>query len=182
MGVEANKTQDGMLVVGKLGASYGIRGWVKVFSYTEMPESIFDYQPWMLKIKGEWVEYKLEDWKRHNQGHVCKLAAISDRDEAQAFANIEIAVNAEELPELGSDEGFYWKDLYGMSVVTTKGYDLGVVDDIMETGSNDVLVVKANLKDAFGKKERLVPFLKEQVITNVDLDAQRIEVDWDPGF
>jgi 16S rRNA processing protein RimM len=69
-----------------------------------------------------------------------------------------------------------------MQVVTTNGYDLGEVTDIMETGSNDVLVVKANLKDAFGQKERLIPFLEEQVIKNVDRIAQRIEVDWDPGF
>ena len=97
------------------------------------------------------------------------------REEAQAYTNAEIGVYADELPDLPEDE-FYWKDLYGMNVVTTKGYDLGVVTDIYETGSNDVLVVKANLKDAFGKKERLVPFLDEQVIKNVDLTAQRIKL------
>ena len=56
-----------------------------------------------------------------------------------------------------------------MTVVTDKGYDLGQVSDIMETGANDVLVVKANLKDGFGKKERLIPYFMDQV-------------DWDPGF
>ncbi|MEF1184671.1 ribosome maturation factor RimM, partial [Vibrio sinaloensis] len=70
----------------------------------------------------------------------------------------------------------------GMHVVTDKGYDLGTVSDMLETGSNDVLVVKANLKDAFGQKERLIPFLEEQVIKHIDREAQRIEVDWDPGF
>lgn len=70
----------------------------------------------------------------------------------------------------------------GCQVVTTTGYELGKIIDMMETGSNDVMVVKANLKDAFGMKERLVPFLHEQVIKNVDLAAQRVEVDWDPGF
>jgi 16S rRNA processing protein RimM len=69
-----------------------------------------------------------------------------------------------------------------MQVVTDKGYDLGTVSDMLETGSNDVLVIKANLKDAFGQKERLIPFLEEQVIKNIDREAQRIEVDWDPGF
>jgi 16S rRNA processing protein RimM len=67
-------------------------------------------------------------------------------------------------------------------VVTTKGYDLGKVTELMETGSNDVLVVEANVKDAFGAKERLIPFLEEQVIKNIDLTARTIEVDWDPGF
>lgn len=97
------------------------------------------------------------------------------------LTNFEISVNAASLPELSEDE-FYWRELFGMQVVTTKGYNLGEVTDMLETGSNDVLVVKANLKDAFGKKERLIPFLEEQVIINVDRDAQRIEVDWDPGF
>jgi len=181
MGVEANNTQNDILVVGKLGASYGIRGWLKVFSYTEVPENIFDYKPWLLKIDGQWIEYKLEDWKRHNQGYVCKLSTMEDRTQAQAYTNSEIGVHATEFPQLDSDE-FYWKDMFGMQVITTKGYDLGVVEDIMETGSNDVLVVKANPKDAFGKKERLVPFLREQVVTHVDLTARQIEVDWDPGF
>ena len=70
----------------------------------------------------------------------------------------------------------------GCQVVTTEGYDLGKVVDMMETGSNDVIVIKANLKDAFGVKERLIPFLDEQVIKKVDLTTQTIEVDWDPGF
>ena len=94
---------------------------------------------------------------------------------------IEIAIDPASLPELSEDE-FYWRELFGMQVVTTNGYDLGVVTDMMETGSNDVLVVKANLKDAFGQKERLIPFLEEQVIKVVDRQAQRIEVDWDPAF
>jgi len=70
----------------------------------------------------------------------------------------------------------------GCQVVTTEGYELGKVIDMMETGSNDVLVVKANLKDAFGAQERLIPFLDEQVIKNVDLTTRTIKVDWDPGF
>jgi 16S rRNA processing protein RimM len=70
----------------------------------------------------------------------------------------------------------------GCQVITTEGYELGKVVDMMETGSNDVLVVKANLKDAFGAQERLIPFLDEQVIKKVDLSTGTIEVDWDPGF
>ena len=65
---------------------------------------------------------------------------------------------------------------------TTAGYELGKIIDMMETGSNDVMVVKANLKDAFGIKERLIPFLDGQVIKKVDLATHIVEVDWDPGF
>lgn len=169
------------IVVGKLGASYGIRGWLKVFSYTENAESIFSYAPWFMKVGGLWQECCIEDWKRHGQGFVVKLDGLNLREDAQALTNTEIAINADVLPALTNKE-FYWRELFGMEVLTTKGYNLGKVTDIMETGSNDVLVVTANPKDAFGQKERLVPFLDEHVIKSIDRDAQRIEVDWDPGF
>jgi 16S rRNA processing protein RimM len=184
MSVEGNKLmkeQTQRIVVGKFGATYGIKGWLKVISYTDNAESIFDYSPWLINQKGEWVEYKVESWKRHNKGMVAKIEGLEIREEAHLLTNFEIVINSESLPEL-SEEEFYWRELFGMQVITTKGYDLGTVSDMLETGSNDVLVVKANLKDAFGQKERLIPFLEEQVIKNVDRDAQRSEVDWDPGF
>jgi len=169
------------IVVGKFGATYGIRGWLKVFSYTDNTESIFDYSPWFVEQGGKWVEYKVESWKRHNKGLVVKLDGLDVREDAQLMTNFEILIDPAVLPELPEDE-FYWRDLIGMQVVTGNGYDLGTVSDLLETGSNDVLVVKANLKDAFGQKERLIPFLEEQVIKHIDREAQRIEVDWDPGF
>jgi 16S rRNA processing protein RimM len=180
-GEETMNEQVDKVVVGKFGASYGIKGWLKVFSYTDNNESIFDYSPWFINQKGEWVECEVESWKRHNKGMVVKLAGLDVREDANLYTNLEIAINPASLPELPEDE-FYWRELFGMQVVTTKGYDLGTVTDLLETGSNDVLVVKANLKDAFGQKERLIPFLEEQVIISVDREAQRIEVDWDPGF
>ncbi|GAB7218446.1 ribosome maturation factor RimM [Vibrio comitans] len=173
--------QNEKIVVGKLGATYGIRGWLKVHSFTDDAENIFDYSPWFLNQKGTWVECKVESWKRHNKGYVCKLEGLDVREDAHLLTNLEISVAPSSLPEL-SEEEFYWRELFGMKVVTTKGYDLGEVSDMLETGSNDVLVVKANLKDAFGQKERLIPFLEEQVIIKVDREAQRIEVDWDPAF
>ena len=173
--------QDEKIVVGKFGATYGIRGWLKVISYTDDSESVFSYNPWFINQKGAWVEYKVESWKRHNKGMVAKLEGFEVREEAHLLTNFEIAINPDSLPELSEDE-FYWRELFGMQVVTTKGYNLGEVTDILETGSNDVLVVKANIKDAFGQKERLIPFLEEQVIKQIDREAQRIEVDWDPGF
>jgi 16S rRNA processing protein RimM len=178
---ETMSKQDEKIVMGKFGATYGIRGWLKVFSYTDNAESIFDYTPWYINQKGKWVEFNVESWKRHNNGMVCKLEGLEVREEAHTLTNFEIAVDPASLPELSEDE-FYWRELFGMQVVTTKGYSLGEVTDLLETGSNDVLVVKANLKDAFGQKERLIPYLEEQVIKKVDREAQRIEVDWDPGF
>ena len=131
-------TQQRIEVVGKLGSTYGIRGWLRVYSSTEYAESIFDYQPWFLKIKGQWQLTELESWKHHNHELIAKLKNVNDRETAQS--------------------------------------------EMMETGSNDVLVVRANSKDAFGKQERLIPFLYEQVVKRVDLTTKVIEVDWDAGF
>lgn len=169
------------IVLGKMGSSYGIRGWLRVFSSTEDAESIFDYQPWLIQKAGQWQVVELESWRHHNQDIVIKLKGIDDRNAANLLTNCEIVVDSSQLPKL--EEGdYYWKDLMGCQVVTTEGYGLGKVIDMMETGSNDVLVIKANLKDAFGIKERLVPFLDGQVIKKVDLATRTIEVDWDPGF
>lgn len=69
-----------------------------------------------------------------------------------------------------------------MQVVTEQGYNLGVVKELFETGANDVMLIKANLKDAFGQKERMVPYLIDQVVKQVDREAKTIQVDWDPSF
>ncbi|CAK9885778.1 MAG: Ribosome maturation factor RimM [Candidatus Erwinia impunctatus] len=175
------RAPENPLIIGKMGAAYGIRGWLKVFSSTEIAESIFDYQPWFIQRAGKWQHIELESWKRHNQDMIIKVNNIDDRDTATLLTNCEIVVDAMQLPELEGDD-YYWKDLIGCQVLTLQGYDLGQVTELMETGSNDVLVVKANLKDAFGAQERLIPFLDGQVISNVDLPTGKIIVDWDPGF
>lgn len=168
-------------VVGKLGSTYGIRGWVRVYSSTEQAESIFSYQPWFLKINGEWQEVILESFKQHNHEFIAKLKGVDNREDAQALTNTEIGVDLAVFPAL-DDEDFYWHDLIGCEVVNLQGYRLGKVSELMETGSNDVLVVKANLNDAFGKQERLIPFLYKNVVKRVDLTTKEIEVDWDAGF
>ncbi|MGL9736409.1 MAG: ribosome maturation factor RimM [Symbiopectobacterium sp.] len=169
------------IMMGLMGSTYGIRGWLRVFSSTEETESIFDYQPWYIQSQGSWQIVEIESWKHHNQDLIIKVKGVDDRDAANLLMNAEIVVDSTQFPDL--EEGdYYWKDLFGCEVITSVGYQLGKVIDMMETGSNDVLVVKANLKDAFCAKERLIPFLTGQVIKYVDLSTKTIEVDWDPSF
>jgi 16S rRNA processing protein RimM len=173
--------EQAKFIAGKLGAPYGIKGWLKVHSFTDDPEGIFDFSPWLIVQQGSLKTIEVADWRRHNKGFIAKLAGVDDRDQANVLTNAEIAVQENQLPNLPDGE-FYWRDLIGMSVVTDKGYDMGKVDDLMETGSNDVLVVKANANDGFGKGERLIPFLTESVVLNVDKDERIITVDWEPNF
>ena len=174
-------SENDFIVLGKFGAVYGINGWLKLHSYTDIPEGIFDYTPWFVKFQGNWQPMQVSSWKRHSNGLIAKLDGIADRDLAQRYVNAEIAVQPEVLPPLAEGD-YYWKDLMGLAVVNEAGYHLGEVTDLMETGSNDVLVVKANRTDAFGKKERLLPYLADTVVKNVDLTERRILVDWDPAF
>lgn len=169
------------ITLGKVGAVYGIKGWLKIHSFTGDQEAILDYFPWSLKLGNKTQSVEITDWRKHSSSLIVKIANVDDRNIAQAYVGSEIIVNEKSLPELPEGD-FYWRDLIGMAVVTTKGYTLGSVSDVMETGANDVLVVKANLNDGFGKKERLIPYLFEQVVKSVSLETKQICVDWDPGF
>lgn len=172
---------ENQIILGKVGAVYGIKGWLKIHSFTDELEAILDYFPWSLKLGNKTQTVEVTDWRKHNKGLIVKVGNIDDRDEAQALVGSEILTSESSLPDLPEGE-FYWRDLIGMNVVTNKGYDLGIVTDMMETGANDVLVVKANLNDGFSKKERLIPYLLEQVIESVSNENKQICVDWDPGF
>ncbi|MDV6317088.1 ribosome maturation factor RimM [Idiomarina sp. HP20-50] len=172
--------QSEQIVVGRLGAVYGVKGWLKVQSFTDDPESIFEYSPWLLSQKTE-REVKVVEWRHHNNGLIARLEGISDRDKAAGLTGADICITADELPTLADDE-FYWRDLIGMRVVNTDGYDMGVVEQIMPTASNDVLVVKANSNDGFGKSERLIPFIQSEYVTNVDKEERRIQVEWPSDF
>ena len=173
--------KQNQIILGKVGAVYGIKGWLKIHSFTDDLDAILDYFPWSLKLGNKTQTVEITDWRKHNKGLIVKVGNIDDRDEAQALVGSEILTSETSLPDLPQGD-FYWRDLIGMNVVTTQGYDLGVVSDMMETGANDVLVVKANLKDGFSKKERLIPYILEQVIESVSIENKQICVDWDPGF
>jgi len=165
------------IIVGKIGAPFGVKGWVKINSFTQVAQDIFGYVPWLL---ADGREIKVDEWRMQGKNLVAKLANVENRNDAELIKNAEVSILTSMLPEI--DDGFYWKDLIGMQVVTDKGYDLGVLKDMFETGANDVMQIKAKQNDAFGQKERLLPFIYDQVVLNVDKQAKSITVDWDPGF
>ena len=166
------------IIVGKIGAPYGVKGWAKINSYTEVPDGIFDYQPWIL---GDGKEYRIDEWRPHGKNLVAKLVGIDSRDDAERIKNMDITITPAQLPSLEDGE-FYWRDLQGMQVVNIDGYNLGVVKEVFNTGANDVMSVKANINDAFGQKERLLPFVLDDVVHSVDMAGKVIKVDWEPGF
>lgn len=160
------------LVLGRISGLFGVQGWVKIFSETEPKEAILGYSPWLLGTTRE--PRQVLEGRSHGKALVARLAGCTNRDEAVALVGMDIAVRRWQLPALSDDE-FYWADLEGLAVETLAGVALGVVDHLFATPGNDVLVVK-------GVRERLIPFLWDEVVKEVDLAAGRIRVDWDPDF
>ena len=163
-----------MVMLGRIAGVFGVRGWVKVYSYTDPLENILDYSPWLLRDASGWREYRLAEGKRHGKGMIARLEDSDDREQALALNGCDIAIPRERLPDLVGDD-YYWSDLEGLRVVTLDGLELGSVSHLFATGANDVLVVK-------GERERLIPYIWEQVVKRVDLETGVIQVDWDPEF
>ena len=167
--------EGGMMVVGRVAGAYGVRGWVRVTSYTDPRENILGYGPWHLRsAEGPWREAAVETVLPHGDGYRCRVAGVTDRDAAAALRGALVGVAEAVLPPAGPDE-YYWRDLIGLTVTTVTGEPLGRVDNLMATGANDALVVRDP------ERERLVPFI-EQVVREVDLARGVITVDWDKDF
>lgn len=161
------------VILGRFGAVYGVRGWLRVVSFTQPLENILDYPNWQVQHLGTWKTVTIEAGKLHGKGIVVKLKDVDDREQAQTYTRDNIAIDSEALPELTKDE-HYWKDLIDMSVITKDGVILGTVKNLLETGANDVLIVT-------GDRERMIPYTT-QTIQSIDTEKKTIIVDWDPDF
>ena len=170
---------DTRVPLGKLGATFGVKGWIKVTSHTSPKENILNYPKWQLKVGNNWQVIEVEQSRPHGKTLVAKLAGCDDRDQAQKLVGNQIAVFRSELPDTKDDE-YYWSDLLGMQVITKEDVILGTVKEILETGSNDVLVVTT--KSSGKLTECLVPWLDDDVIISVNQEDGVISVDWDPEF
>jgi 16S rRNA processing protein RimM len=160
------------VALGRIGAPHGVRGWCRVQSWTRPHAAILEFERWLVGDGDERrVVHPLEG-RETAKGLVVRLAECGDRDAVTALRHATVAVPRDELPELADGE-WYWADLEGLRVETSDGVDLGRVDHLLETGANDVLVVR-------GDRERLIPWETESVVVAVEPDADRLVVDWDP--
>ncbi|SEG80719.1 ribosome maturation factor RimM [Marinobacterium lutimaris] len=173
-------SEEDVVTLGRFTSTYGVQGWIKVFSYTDKMDDILTYSPWLIRKNGVWTELKRVGGKKHGKGLIAKLDGIETPEQARLFANLDIAVPKSALPDLKQGE-YYWSQLENLLVYTESGELLGRVDHLMETGANDVLVVKGT-EDSIDREERLLPWLPDQVIKEIDLDSGTMRVDWDPEF
>lgn len=173
-----------LIVIGRFTGTFGIKGWLKVYSYTESPESFLSYHYCRIQRRGNWEQLQIAEGKRHGKGLIVKLKGVDDPEQAAAYVGCDVAVAATQLPVLSEDE-FYWHQLEGLRVIVDhpdRGrLMLGRVDHLFETGANDVLVVKGD-ENSIDRRERLIPYLPERVVRDIDLSERTILVDWDPDF
>ncbi|MDO9468050.1 MAG: ribosome maturation factor RimM [Thiobacillus sp.] len=156
-----------------MAAPFGIKGWVKVQPFTENPGTLLDFESWRVGRGAQQTHYTVETAQDHGKALVAKLVGIDDRDAAFALRGQEISVAKSALPP-PQDNEYYWSDLIGLRVVNREGVELGMVDSLMESGTNDLLVVK-------GTREHLIPFIAA-FVGQVDLAGGTIEVDWGEDF
>ncbi|KAA9131894.1 ribosome maturation factor RimM [Marinihelvus fidelis] len=161
------------VALGYVSGVYGVKGQVKIFSFTDPREAIFEYQPWLLGSEMKAVE--VTGGRRQGKTLIASLPGVETPEQAREFLQAEIAVARAQLPEAG-DDSYYWADLVGLEVLTTAGVPLGRIARMVATGANDVMVVRGEPDG----RERLVPFVVGHFVTRVDLAAGVLEVEWDP--
>lgn len=169
MNVQARRHPD-YVPLGFVSGVHGIRGCIKVHSWTRPRDAILKYSDWLLGDARQRVE--VIEARRQGKSLVAEIGGVEDRESARRLVGQEIAVARDALPEPADGE-HYWADLVGLEVVNREGVSLGTVERLMETGANDVLVVE-------GERQRLIPWVRERYVIAVDLDGGRLEVDWHP--
>lgn len=176
----AGLTDNNPLLLGKITGVFGVRGWVRVYSYTDPREAILDYSGCLARVGGEWQALEWSEGKRHGKSVVAKMHGVDDRDAAAAWIGTEIAIPRDAMPE-AEPGSFYWSDLEGLEVVNSDGDILGTVAHLLETGADDVLVVRKTEENSEEIQEVLIPFIKETYVLDVDIAGGKIRVDWEWG-
>ena len=166
--------------VGTVGRAHGVRGWVRVRSDMEPADELLRYDTWLVERSGAWRPTAVRTAHPHGNVLIAHLDGVDDRDAAAGLTGSRLGLPRESLPPL-ADGQYYWVDLIGLEVMDERGKSLGTVREMMETGANDVMLVRPHEPaDSYriGVSDRIVPFLVGDVVREVDLDAGRIHVSW----
>ena len=161
------------LLVGKINGFFGVQGWVKIFSYTKPRKNILEYHPWYFVDNGTYKVIEITAGREQSKNIVAHAKGIDNRDQAGQLVGKDLYIDKDQLPELDDDE-HYWHELNGFRVINKNGVDLGVVNYLVDTGSNNVIVSK-------GDKEHWIPYI-EPYLVSVDKKNRVISVDWDANY
>jgi len=159
-----------LIELGVVGAPFGVRGWVKLRSFTAPPDRLLQHRTLRLGRDGSWATHEIEA-SGHSGGQLtAKLSGVDNRDQAQVLRGARVCVPRSELPRR-EEKDFYRADLIGCEVVNLAGIRLGSVQHFIETPAHVLMVVR-------GEQEYWVPAAPRH-LRRVDLEARRVVVDWD---
>ncbi len=165
--------QRELICVGHILGAHGIKGWVRVFSNTSPRENIVNYSPWLM-ARGDEIKPVEVTGRLQGKNVLARLDGVEDRTQAEALVGCQLYIEPAQLPALAAGE-YYWSDLIGLAVESLQAEPLGIVTAMMETGADDVMVLK-------GDRERLIPFVMDEIVTEVDLTKRRMVVNWSPEY
>ncbi len=167
------------LPAGKIGGCYGVKGWVKIRSFTDPQTNILDYKSLFFRSKDSIEPLMLDGGRTHGRGLIAHINGVDDRESAHQYRGKEILLDISMLPELGEGD-YYWRQLIGLRVWCISSNRLlliGVVDYLLDTGANDVMVVLP-CSGSIDLAERLIPYRFGDIVKRVDLNEGVIEIDW----
>ena len=168
-----SQREDDLICVGHILGPQGVKGWVKIFSNTSPRENIVSYSPWLVEWGDELKQITVEG-RVQGKHVIARLEGIEDRAQAEELIGRQLYIRQEQLPRLEEGE-YYWSDLTGLKVLSLQGDELGQIESMLETGASDVMVVK-------GERERLIPFVMDDIVKQVDLENRCMVVDWSPEY
>jgi 16S rRNA processing protein RimM len=161
------------ITVGRVGRTSGIKGWVRIYSFTQPFTNFLQYSPWYISTPEKL--FLLTDCKPQGSFLLGKIEDCNSPEEAKRFVNSPVLILKEKLPIL-SEKEFYWTDLIQLDVYNLNKDYLGKIESIMETGANDVLVIEKN------KKKIMIPYVLDHFIKDIDLEKKEILVDWEANW
>lgn len=173
-------SDDLQVTMAKIGKPHGIKGWLRIHSYTDPDTNIGNYRNFRIKTDASHIELEMDQLKRQGNNLIAHFKGFDQPEKAQELVGMELQVGNTQLPDLENGE-YYWHQLQGLSVINLEGQYLGVVEKLMETGANDVLVVRPD-ENSIDQVERLIPYLPDSVIKDINLNEAKIKVDWESDY
>lgn len=168
------------VVLGKLGKAHGIKGWVRVISFTSPEANILEYRSFDAKGSGKQMALEIDEYKQQSGGFIAHIKGFDTPEAVRTLTGYELSVSVTELPELDQDD-VYWYQLEGLMVENQHRQILGRIDRLLETGANDVLVVQAS-EQSIDERERLIPFIRGSIISDIDLIIGVVRVNWEADY
>ena len=179
----ANKSADNRLQLvelGRFGRPHGIKGWLKVNSFTTPIDNLCSYEQLSAEIGGSWIPLVMDQYRTQGKGLVVHIEGYDDPETARQLTGKGIWVERDALPALAANE-FYWHQLQGLQVINQHEQVFGEVTELMETGANDVLVVDPT-EGSIDDRQRLIPYLYGSVVQQVSVEAGLIRVNWEADY